>query len=217
MDEWMGVLVALAVGLPLLGVAVLSDVRRRRRTEEELASAPLRNEPTVDSKLPHYVTQEEVDAMARPGSGAVPEAGSPHGVSLHFGHVDQDFATAGDVAELNHATVLLIGDDVLTMRELLAPLAGASPDSPLVIVAASFHKDVVATLAANRRATQLPVVAVAANPAELLQLQDVVGGHILSSTDLKSGWLPGDAMGRAALWRSDMSSTRVTGGASGKG
>lgn len=217
MGEWMGVVVALAVGVPLLAVAVFSDVRRRRRRDEELAAAPLRNDAVVDALLPRYVSQEEVDAMRRPGSASEPAAGTTRGVLLHFGHVDQDFATAGDVAELDHASVLLVGDDILTMRELLVPLGGASVESPLVIVATSFHEDVVATLAANRRVTQLPVVAVAANPAELLQLQDVVGGQILSSMDLKAGWVPDGAMGRAALWRSTMSSTTVMGEAPDKG
>lgn len=217
MDEWIGVVVALAVGLPLLVVALWFDVRRRRKADEELASAPLRNDPAVDALLPRYVTQEEVDAMARPGAGTAPASGSSSGVRLAVGHLDRDFATAGDVAEWNNAAVLLVGDDILTMRELLVPLSGASLEQPLVVAAASFHPDVIASLKANRRAAHLPMVAMEANPAELLQLQDVVGGEVLSSSDLQAGWLPADAWGHAAQWRSDMGSTTVTPGGPGKG
>lgn len=217
MDEWIGVVVALAVGLPLLVGALWFDVRRRRRADEELASVPLRNDPTVDALSPRYISQGEVDAMARPGVGVRASTAPPGGVRLDFGHLDRDFATAGDVAEWRNAAVLMVGDDILTMRELVVPLAGASADHPLIVAAAAFHPDVVASLRANRRAVQLPVVAVMANPAELLRLQEVVGGSVLSSADLKAGWVPADALGLAAHWRSDLGSASVTGEGARKG
>lgn len=217
MDEWIGVLVALAVGLPLLVGALWFDVRRRRRADEELASVPLRNDAAVDALSPRYISQDEVDAMPRPGAGARAATAPPGGARLDFGHLDRDFATAGDVADWRNATVLMVGDDVLTMRELVVPLSWASADQPLIIAAAAFHPDVIASLRANRRAFQLPVVAVMANPAELLRLQEVVGGSVLSSGDLKAGWVPADALGSAAQWRSDMTSTSVTGGDARKG
>ena len=219
MGDWMGVVVALGVGVPLLLVAVWADARRRRHAEAELAAAPLRGAPAVDALVPHYISQDAIDAMEAPGdSGSPSPAPGPlaGGVRLGFGHLDDDFATAGGVAELADAAVLLVGDDVMAMREILVPLAGASRERPLVIVASNFHPDVLAALKANRRVTRMPVVAVQANPAELLQLQDVVGGEILSAADLKSGWLPKGALGGAGAWRSDLRSITVT-GAPGKG
>ncbi|RMB58209.1 hypothetical protein [Tessaracoccus antarcticus] len=211
MGDWMGVVVAVAIGVPLLLLAVWVDARRRRRMDEELASAPLRGDPRVDALIPGYVTQEAVDALPRPGGSQAPPPGPAHGVRMGFGHLDPDFATDGGVAALTDAAVLMVGDDVETMRELLGPLATATPERPLVIVASAFHPDVLASLKANRRVTHLPVVAVAANPAELMQLQDLVGGEVLSSADLKAGWLPSGAWGRALSWRSDMASTHVVG------
>lgn len=211
MGEWVGVLMALGVGVPLLLLALWRDNRGRRKEDELLSAAPLRGDPAVDALLPTYVTQDAVDAMVAPGWGHKPSAGEPVGHPLVFGHVDPDFGTAGQVAELNNAAVLLVADDVLSMRELLMVLSGASSERPLVIAATSFHPEVVATLRANRRATGLPVVAVEANPAELLQLQDIVGGVVLSSADLKSGWVPEGALGQASSWRSDRRSIRVTG------
>ena len=120
-------------------------------------------------------------------------------------------AERGELGELNDAAVLMVGDDVSTMRELLTALAIASEQHPLVIAAGAFHPDVVASLKANRRMLRLPVVAVTANPAELMRLQDEVGGEVLSSADLRAGWLPEGALGVASQWRSDMASTRVLG------
>lgn len=211
MGEWFGVVVALGVGVPLLILALWLDTRGRRKADQVLSSPPLRGDPAVDALLPSYVSQGDIDAMVPPGRGSKPAAGEPGGRSLAFGHVDPDFATAGQVAELTNVAILLVADDVLSMRELLVVLGGASLQRPLVIAAASFHPEVVATLKANRRATGLPVVAVEANPAELLQLQDVVGGVVLSSADLKAGWVPEDAFGRALAWRSDLHSIRVMG------
>ena len=210
MGDWIGVVVALTVGVPLLVLAVVLDTLRRRRHDAELASAPLRGAPEVDAVVPGYISQADIDAMANP---AVPGKASPpqNGVRLGFGHVDDDFATTASVAQFSDAAVLMVSEDVATMRELLVPLSRASQAAPLVIAAVGFHDDVLAALRANRRATQMPVVAVRANPAELLQLQDVVGGDVLSSGDLKSGWFPDSALGRAEKWHSDLRSIVVRG------
>ena len=214
MGDWIGVVVALAVGVPLLVLAIGLDARRRRRHDVELASAPLRGAPEVDAVVPGYIPQIDIDAMARPampGRAFDPDVG---GVRLGFGHLDDDFATAGSAAHLSDAAVLMVGEDVGTMRELLVPLSKATQECPLVIAAVGFHPDVLAALKANRRVTKMPVVAVQANPAELLQLQDEVGGHVLSSGDLKAGWLPPGALGRTAAWHSDLRSITVQGLAS---
>lgn len=204
-------MIAVGIGVPLLLLAAWVDARHRRRSRQEMASAPERGDETVDAIVPAYVSQDSIDALQRPGAAVRPSAASGEGVRMDFGHLDPDFATAGSVAELNDAAVLMVGDDVSTMRELLTALAIASEQHPLVIAAGAFHPDVVASLKANRRMLRLPVVAVAANPAELMRLQDEVGGEVLSSADLRAGWLPEGALGVASQWRSDMASTRVLG------
>lgn len=217
MDEWMGIVVALAVGVPLLVGAVLVDRRLKRRADEELASPPRRGDRTVDELVPGYITQASIDAMSRPGAGVNP-AGKPDGaVALSFGHLDGDFATAGGVAELLDARVLMVEDDISSIRELLQPLGMATAGGALVVAAASFDPEVLAVLRANRRASHLPVVAVEANLAQLVLLQDQVGGKVVSSADLKSGWLPADVWGKATHWRSDLFEIRVAGPGVSKG
>lgn len=217
MDDWIGIAVAFAVGVPLLVVAVLVDRRKRRHLESELKEPPLRGSEDVDALAPTYVSQDAVDALPRPGEGTRVGEGFSGGIRLPCGHLDADFATAGQVADLRDARVLMVDDPVSSFRELLVPLGGAVAGRPLVIVAESFHADVIASLRANRRVAQLSVVAVEANLAELMQLQDEVGGQVLSASDLKAGWVPANALGCAARWRSDLSSSCVLGRLPGKG
>lgn len=216
MDDWMGIVVALAVGVPLLVVAVLVDRRRRRTALDELAEPPLRSDHRVDGFVPVYISQGAVDALPAPGGGARAKKPSVEGARLAFGHLDEDFATAGSVAELRSARVLMVGDPISSLRELLVPLGEAASGQPLVIAATSFHPEVLASLKANRRVVQLPVVAVEANLAELMQLQDLVGGQVLSAPDLKAGWIPPSALGFADHWSSDLSSSWVVAGRQGQ-
>ncbi len=217
MDDWIGIVVAVGAGLPLLAAAVLVDLRRRRAEQAELAEPPHRGDGEVDALVPDYISQDTVDALPSPGAGRRAQDESPGGARLPFGHVDDDFATAGRVAELRCARVLMVDDPISSMRQVLVPLGDAAAGHPLVIAAASFHADVLAALKANRRVTHLPVVAVEANLAELMQLQDQVGGHILDAADLRAGWIPADSVGFAARWTSDASSLRVLGGDRGEG
>ena len=217
MDEWIGIVVALAVGVPLLVVAVLVDRRRRRISETELTQAPRRGDSQVDALVPDYISQDAVDALTAPGVGLSVGEGPVEGIGLAFGHLDEDFATVGHVAELRRARVLLVDDPISSIRELLVPMGEAAAGQPLVIAAASFHPEVLASLKANRRVARLPVVAVEANLAELMQLQDLVGGQLLDASDLKAGWIPQSALGFAEQWSSDLSSSRVLGGGPGQG
>ena len=217
MGDVTGIVVVLAVGLPILILAMLLDRRRRLAREVETAAAPLRGSDTVDALVPVYIPQERVDSLPSPGAGVKPGEGFSGGVLLDFGHVDEDFATAGTVAEYEDAAVLMVDDTVTSMRELLTPLGAAASGRPLVIAASAFHPEVLESLRANRRATLLPVVVVEANLAELMLLQDQVGGEVLAASDLKAGWLPASAFGSASRWRSDMRSVRVLPAVADKG
>ncbi len=217
MGDWIGIVVALSVGVPLLVVAVLVDRHRRRAREKELQQPPLRGDAEVDAVVPDYISQDAVDSLPAPRTGRRPRDASGEVPRLDFGHMDADFATAGPIAELQDCTVLLVTGHISSIRELLGPLSDASAGRSLVIAAASFDADVLATLKANRRVVELPVLAVEANPAQLMQLQDHVGGQILESSDLKAGWIPRDALGFAESWSSDISSIRVVGRGHSKG
>ena len=139
--------------------------------------------------------------MPPPGTGrtrSLPRAGE----GFAFGHAHADFATNPDGASWNNPRLLVVDGGVTAMRELLAPLQRATPDSPLVLVASSLHPDVIATLAANRRALGLAVVAAIAGPKERRRLAELTGATPLSPADLQAGYVPDSSLGSAAHWSS---------------
>lgn len=208
MPSWLWFVIVVAVGLVLLAGAVLLDRRASRRVTGAGEPAPLRDHPVVDSHVPHYVTQDEVDAMPAPGRGEernLPRTGEGFG----FGHAHRDFATNPDGASWEHPTLLVVDGGVTAMRELLGPLQRASEDAPLVIVADGFHPEVLTTLAANRRALGLPVVAAEAPPKERRRLAELTGATPLEPADLQAGYVPDSSLGRAAHWSSTSSRSWV--------
>lgn len=208
MPSWLWFVIVVAVGLVLLAGAVLLDRRASRRATGAGEPAPLRDHPVVDSLVPAYVTQDEVDALPAPGAGQ-PRRLPQQGEGFGFGHAHRDFATNPDGASWDAPTLLVVDGVVTAMRELLVPLQLATHEAPLVIVAEGFHPDVVATLAANRRALGLPVVAAAAPVRERRRLAELTGASPLSVPDLQAGYVPAAALGAARHWSSTSSRSWV--------
>lgn len=190
-----GLLVALAVGLPLLGGAVLLDRWRRRRMEGAVSG---RDELQGH---PRYLTQSEIDALPRPGRGAS-SGEAPAGTQLPFGYVSREFATAGDRAEYRDVWVLVVDGDISDTREFMAALARYRP---LVIVARGLEPAMLQTLVANRKALDLPVLA--AVTSEPAVAAEHTGAEMLGLADLRAGYVPEHALGRAAVWVSDRTHT----------
>lgn len=201
MPAWTWFIAALVLGGLLLTVALLADRRARRRVTGADEPAPLRDIPDVDRHVPRYVTQDQIDALPAPyadNPGPIPHEGEGFG----FGHAHPDFATSKAGAELRDAWVLVVDGEVTAVRELFGPLALATAGRPLVVVAAGLHPDVVTTLAANRRALRLPIVAAVAEPRDRRRLAELVGAEPLSEADLQAGYVPETAYGVAAVWTS---------------
>ena len=193
--------VVVCVGVVLLAAAVLLDRHQRRAATGQGEPAPRRGVESVDRIVPRYVTQDEVDAMASPASD--PADGLPHrGEGFGFGHAHPDFATGSGGAALTGPRVLVVDGGVMSMRELLAPLASATAESPLVLVAAHIADEVLVTLAANRRALRMPVVAAVAETRDRRRLAELTGATPVAEDDLRSGYLPAEVYGTAAAWSS---------------
>lgn len=208
MPDWTWLVAALLLGGALLAAALLADRRSGRRVTGADEPAPRRGVPDVDRHVPSYVTQDEIDALAAPYSddgAAVPHVGEGFG----FGHAHPDFATSKGGARLDDAWVLVIDGPVTSVRELFSPLAVATAGRPLVIVADALHPDVVATLAANRRALRLPVVAAEADERDRRRLAELTGAERLSEADLQAGYVPESAYGSARGWTSTRSRSWV--------
>lgn len=196
MADWVWLLIALGVGVPLLAGAVVLDLRRRRRTE-----GPRPQGSTPGTMTPAYLTQGEVDDLPLPQAAADPWP--RQGRRFGFGYAHPDFRTHGDAAQRDNAVVLVVGGDIHDMRQLIAPLSRATEASPLIVVAPSYSPEALATLAANRRALHTPVVACTAGHDQLEELATWCGARALASSDLSAGYVPAEALGRARRWISD--------------
>ena len=208
MPAWTWFVIVVGIGLVILTAALLLDRRERRQLTGADEPAPRRDHAIVDSHVPHYVTQDEIDALPSPGAQQprdLPKAGE----GFNFGHAHPDFANNPDGASWPHPRLLIVDGDVTAMRELLAPLQRATAEAPLILVAAGIHPEVLATLAANRRALGSAIVAATADSRERRRLAELTGATLLSPGDLQAGYVPDSALGTAAHWSSSHSRTWV--------
>lgn len=195
MADWVWLLIALGIGIPLLAGAVVVDLRRRRRTEGPSQSA------APGDFSPAFLTQEDIDHLPEPKASADPWP--KQGRRFEFGYAHPDFRTHGAAAQWENAVVLVVDGPVLDMRQLVGPLGRATIDAPLALVAPSYSPDVLATLSANRRALNMPVLACTASETDVAELATWCGAEILSPSDLSAGYVPAAALGRARRWISE--------------
>lgn len=201
MPPWLWFVVIVAVGSAILTGALLLDRRSERRVSGLGEPAPRRGHSSVDSHVPLYLTQADVDRLPSPAQGQA-HALTKRGTTFGFGHAHPDFSTAKDGASYRNPRLLIVEGEIHTMRELMSPLAQVTEDSPLIIVATGFNPEVVTTLAANRRALRLPIVVAAAGTADLHRLVEVTGAEALGPADLQAGYVPPAALGQALHWGS---------------
>ena len=224
MQTWVLVMIAVvAVALVATVYGALSDRAKNRRRAAEMLGPPQRDIPHLpaDARPPRYVT--EAQARRRP-EGAAPPFDKLRGRGGELGargedgvQVDVGFASAAFLTEpgarevvLDDALVLVCGDGVETIRELLPAVEQALRSArPLVVVAPAIAADVLGTLEVNAIQGLVPGVAVLADEAVRAQVLEATGAQPVDATDRRSGWLDPDALGHAARWTSSGRSTRV--------
>ena len=208
MPAWSWFLIAVAVGGLLLLAATALDRRSRRRLTGADEPAPARGLESVDRHVPAYLTQDQVDATSHPAADRAKSL--PHrGEGFAFGHAHPDFATNPDGASWDDVRVLVVDGTVTAVRELMGPISQATRECPVAVVAEGFHPEVLTTIAANRRVLDLPVVLAAAERRDRTRLAEMAGGYALSVADLQAGYVPAEALGRAAHWSSTLKRTWV--------
>ena len=197
MGELGGLLWALAIGVPLLILAVWLDVKRRRRVEGEPARGPGEGNPG-------YLTQSEIDGLPAPGVRRPVLRTEPRGERLEIGLADPGFADVNGRVDLKDANVLVIDGTGVTMRELMIPI---SRHQPLVLVARGMDEDVLATLVANRKSLTMPLAAVITDL--IPEVADLTGASPVSVADLRAGYLPVEHLGHATRWVTDGARTWI--------
>lgn len=199
--SWLWLVGALFLGGALLAAATAFDARRRRESERAATEVPLRGQPAVDAHVPSYVTQDEIDAMPPP-EGSTDD---PPGARFDVGLAHPDLAPARGYATLQGARVLVVEGEVTSMRQLLAVLGG----EPLLLVANTVADEVGKTLAANGRAVGLQVLACVGGPGDLIRVAEHAGAEILTGDDLRAGYVPEHAYGRAKSVAADKRRTWI--------
>lgn len=217
-QPWVIVMIAVVVVAAALTVyGAVSDRAKNRRRAAEMLGPPQRDIPHLpaDARAPTYVTQAQ--AHRRPtGAPAAPphRSGSrpEQEVEIAVGYASAEFVTepgARDVV-LDDPLVLVCGDGVETMRELLPPLEQAlRTGQPLVVVAPTIANEVLVTLEVNAIQGKVRGVAVLADDAVRAQVVEASGAVPIDATDRRSGWLGPDALGRLSRWTSTRTTSRL--------
>lgn len=212
-----GVAVVLVVGIGLVGYGWLSDRRKAREYFAALAAPPERTIPGFhpDVRPPEYLS--ELQAVTRADGAGRTDLSDARRTALDARlssatpfaapWTRAEFATdaPGKRAVLEHPLILIVDDEVTTVRELLLPLEAAKQsDRPLVLVAPAIDEVVSDTLRANKLQRMLACVAVTLpDDKARAALAETVGAMIVTHGDLQSGWLPPEAFGTCDTWVSD--------------
>lgn len=217
MNAWWYLVIALAIGLPLLALAALVDWRSRVRRNQALSSAPDRDIPHHDGPAPHYIPADDV--LSRPvvlaalssDEASRLDAELADATRLPVGWASDRFATHRDpVRAMLSGPLVLVCDEVSALRELLTPLQRARQlGRPLVIVAERIDPAVIDTLVANRLRLDLGLLAVVA-PADVLDsLRSLLGTPGSTRTDLQAGYLPATALIEVQRWVADRAASWI--------
>jgi hypothetical protein len=230
---WVVVMIVVVVAAAALTVyGALADRAKNRRRAAEMLGPPKREIPNLpaDARSPQYVT--EAQARRRPADA--PAARQLHGQiedvrtqlrrattepfaafaerEIAVGYASAAFVTQPGAreVELEDPLVLVCGDAVETIRELLPALEQAlQTGRPLVVVAPSIAHDVLGTLEVNAIQGKVPGVAVLADDAVRAQVVDVSLAVPIDATDRRAGWLDPQSLGHVARWTSTSRTTRV--------
>jgi hypothetical protein len=225
MDPWsIGLIALIAAGLAAIIFGALWDRRRNKRRAAEMLAPPARVIPhfTPDAPAPHYLS--DLQARRRPDNAARSELstaeresinqqlGDPHTVTVEVGYASRDFITdpATGWTVLEHPAVLVCGDPVETIRELLGPLEKLIlSNAPLVVVAPVIAKDVLATLEVNMIRQTMQLLAVICDSACLQTVAAACQAMIIDRSDRQSGYLGPEHLGRCERWVSTATSSHL--------
>ncbi|GAA1434305.1 hypothetical protein GCM10009616_28330 [Microlunatus lacustris] len=228
MDPWsIGLTVLVVVGLVAVVFGALYDRARNRRRAAEMLAPPDRVIPhfRADAPTPHYLSELQARRPAEPSPAPVlddptraqieRQLAADSGPDLDVGWASADFVTdpATGWAVLDDPVVLVCGDEVASLRELLDLLERLLLSrTPLVLVAPRIAPEVMATLEVNRIRSLLSVVAVlVGDPATRDELARGCGATPVDRADRQAGYLPPEVLGRCRRWVStDRCSVAVT-------
>lgn len=226
MDPWIIGLVAVVVaGLAVIVYGALSDRRRNARRAAEMLAPPQRTIPqfSPDASTPQYLSELQA---RRPTPTSKPVAlteierqdltallDAPTTTTVSAGYASRDFVTdpSPSWAVVTHPRVLVCDDAVDSIRELLPILEKLILSrTPLVIAAPSVSREVMSTLEVNQIRGILSLVVVVTDSSEQrAEIARATGATVISRSDLQSGYVLPDQLGRCWRWVSDAKRSHV--------
>ncbi|MCW2810398.1 MAG: hypothetical protein JWP61_856 [Friedmanniella sp.] len=216
MDGWsIGLVVLIAVGLAAIVYGALSDRAMNRRRAAAMLAPPERTIPQFQptGAGPRYVSElqarrpppgapttlSEADRSAI--GAALKDPGTP---SFPAGWVSADFVTDPPTswAVLDQPVVLVCGDEVASLRELLPVLERAlASRTALVVVAPELGREVQSTLEVNAIRRTLPLLAVRLPDAAARdRLAAACGATVTDRGDRQAGYVLPEQLGTCGRW-----------------
>ena len=215
MEAWqVGLVIMMTVGVAVILFGALWDRERNRRRAEQITRPPDRAIPGLEGTDPAYVITHPPHGH-RPladAERAALEVRLPAAPVFNARLAAQELVSDPDTgwAVVEHARVLVCGESVHTLREILTVLdRAAGTGTPLVIVAPSFDRETLTTLIVNHLHRTVQLVAATAEPAVLAEIAEAAGATLITRIDLQSGWVPDEHLGTVALWVSTTKNSRL--------
>ena len=208
MHSWVYLVLALAIGLPLLTLAALADRRSRRAERDRLSAPPEGSIPGFSGASPEYVPVDDVlgRAISLRASDETEHREIDRllneSVQISAGWASDRFAThGGPIRAFLKDPLLLITDEIGAIRETLLPVQRARRlGAPLVILSGRIDPATLDTLAANRIRFGLGILVVQADAATRQKIAEITESTPTTRIDLQAGYLRDDSLRRLTSW-----------------
>ena len=225
MDAWsIGLIVLIIAGLGAIIFGALWDRKRNKRRAAEMLAPPARSIPQFhpDSPAPHYLS--DLQARRRPDDAAptdltdmerqsiTQQLADPHTITVKAGYASRDFITdsSSGWAILDQPAVLVCGDAIGSFREMISTLEKLILSrTPLVVVAPSIARDVLATLEVNAIRQTMRLLAVICDEPNLRTIATASQAMIMDRSDRQSGYLSQDYLGHCERWISTATTSHL--------
>jgi hypothetical protein len=225
MDAWgIGLIVLIIAGLGAIIFGALWDRRRNKRRAAEMLAPPARSIPQFhpDSPAPHYLS--DLQARRRPDDAAptdltdterqsiTQQLADPHTITVKAGYASRDFVTdsSSGWAVLDQPAVLVCGDAIGSFREMISTLEKLILSrTPLVVVAPSIARDVLATLELNAIRQTMRLLAVICDEPNLRTIATASQAMIMDRSDRQSGYLSQHYLGHCERWISTATTSHL--------
>lgn len=216
MDPWLlGLIAVVVIGLGVIIYGAFHDRAKNRRRAAEMLAPPPRVIPRfpAEAAAPRYLSELQArlpaatsatDLSRTERDTITAQLGEPGTTSIKSGYASKDFVTdpGGGWSVLDDAAVLVCGDPVASIRELLAVLEMLIlARVPLAIVVPSMAREVRSTLEVNKIQGLLSVVVVETDdPADRQLVAERSGATITDRADRQAGYVLAEHLGHCSRW-----------------